>query len=309
MSYSVYKHTFPNGKVYIGITSLKPEIRWRNDGRGYDSQQYMARAIKKYGWCNVAHEILFDELTKEEAEQREIELINYYKSNQREYGYNVQNGGNTTGTHSEETKKYLSEIAKKRFSVKENHPFYEKTHSDETKRKLSESHKGKSHNEVTRKKLSELNKGENNSMYGKYGESHPSYGRHHTEEAKKKISEANKGKKFTEEHKRNLSEAMKRRYVDKENHPFYGKHHTEETKRKLSESHKGKQVGKDNPFYGKKHTEESLEKMSKKVRCIETNTVYKSVSYAQKELGICHISDVCYGKRKTAGGYHWEFVE
>lgn len=32
--YSVYKHTCPNNKVYIGITSRKPEKRWKN-GYGY----------------------------------------------------------------------------------------------------------------------------------------------------------------------------------------------------------------------------------------------------------------------------------
>lgn len=30
MNYSVYKHTAPNGKIYIGITSMKPENRWNN---------------------------------------------------------------------------------------------------------------------------------------------------------------------------------------------------------------------------------------------------------------------------------------
>lgn len=29
MKYVVYKHTCPNGKVYIGITSQKPEHRWK----------------------------------------------------------------------------------------------------------------------------------------------------------------------------------------------------------------------------------------------------------------------------------------
>lgn len=33
-SYTVYKHTSPSGKVYIGITKKKPEYRW-NHGRGY----------------------------------------------------------------------------------------------------------------------------------------------------------------------------------------------------------------------------------------------------------------------------------
>lgn len=30
--YSVYKHTAPNGKVYIGITGKDPEKRWLNGG-------------------------------------------------------------------------------------------------------------------------------------------------------------------------------------------------------------------------------------------------------------------------------------
>ena len=28
--YYVYKHTFPNNKVYIGITKQKPIRRWKN---------------------------------------------------------------------------------------------------------------------------------------------------------------------------------------------------------------------------------------------------------------------------------------
>ena len=32
--YCVYKHIFPNNKVYIGVTCQKPEYRWRN-GKGY----------------------------------------------------------------------------------------------------------------------------------------------------------------------------------------------------------------------------------------------------------------------------------
>ena len=91
-AYYVYKHTSPCGKVYIGITSYKkPSDRWRN-GNGY-SEQYFFRAIKKYGWENFTHEVLFSGLSKEQAEQKEIELISKYKSNQREYGYNIENGG------------------------------------------------------------------------------------------------------------------------------------------------------------------------------------------------------------------------
>ena len=89
--YYVYKHTTPVNKVYIGITCVNPSHRW-NNGKGYQSQLF-GKAVEKYGWQNIKHEILFDSLTKEEAEQKEIELIAEYKSNQREYGYNVSSGG------------------------------------------------------------------------------------------------------------------------------------------------------------------------------------------------------------------------
>ncbi len=91
-TYSVYKHTLPNGKVYIGITCKKPNDRWKN-GKGYINQVRFYNAINKYGWENIKHEVLFEGLTKDQAEQKEIELIAEYKSNQREYGYNIANGG------------------------------------------------------------------------------------------------------------------------------------------------------------------------------------------------------------------------
>lgn len=49
-SYTVYRHTSPSGKVYIGITCRKPEYRW-NHGKGYKEidQPVLYRAIKKYG--------------------------------------------------------------------------------------------------------------------------------------------------------------------------------------------------------------------------------------------------------------------
>lgn len=97
MSYVVYKHTFPNKKVYIGITGQRPEKRWRN-GFGYTHNHFLKSAIEKYGWENIKHEVLFDGITKEEACQKEIELIAEYRSNQREYGYNLSSGGEQGST-------------------------------------------------------------------------------------------------------------------------------------------------------------------------------------------------------------------
>lgn len=50
-NYTVYMHRFPNGKVYIGITRVAPEKRWRN-GKGYSENRFMQFAINKYGWEN-----------------------------------------------------------------------------------------------------------------------------------------------------------------------------------------------------------------------------------------------------------------
>ena len=72
-NYIVYMHVFPNNKKYIGITSKKPKQRWES-GTGYRTQSLMYRAIQKYEWDNIEHKILYINLTKEEAEQKEIEL-------------------------------------------------------------------------------------------------------------------------------------------------------------------------------------------------------------------------------------------
>lgn len=96
MKYMVYKHTFPNNKIYIGITTkTNPKERWRG-GSGYSNNDLMTKAIKKYGWENIKHEILYKNLTEEEAKQKEIELIAKYKSTNHQFGYNISTGGETS---------------------------------------------------------------------------------------------------------------------------------------------------------------------------------------------------------------------
>ena len=74
--YTVYQHKNKiNGKVYIGITMQEPEKRWGVNGRNYKSSPHFYSAIQKYGWDNFEHNILFTNLTKEEACLKEIEFI------------------------------------------------------------------------------------------------------------------------------------------------------------------------------------------------------------------------------------------
>jgi hypothetical protein len=54
----------------------------------------------------------------------------------------------------------------------------------------------------------------------------------------------------------------------------------------------------------------AVEKQKIKVKCIETNIIYNSLTEASKKLNISQsdISRVLLGKRKTCGGFHWEKV-
>ena len=92
-NYVVYKHTSPSNKVYIGITGqIPPEKRWAN-GHGYTQNEYFNSEIIQYGWDKFSHEILFYDLTKDEAQKKECELIMQYKSTDKNFGYNIKTGG------------------------------------------------------------------------------------------------------------------------------------------------------------------------------------------------------------------------
>ena len=107
--YCVYSHTNKiNGKIYIGLTCMKPDERWR-DGKGYHKGTYFRNAIDKYGWDNFYHEIVKDGLTKNEASYWEVYYISLFNSSDRRYGYNISSGGEHGGhPQSEETKRKIS---------------------------------------------------------------------------------------------------------------------------------------------------------------------------------------------------------
>ena len=107
--YLVYKHTSPSGKSYIGQT-CDYDRRCREHQVETNQCKAFAAAIKKYGWDNFTHEILYDGLTQEQANFREQQAVNEYKS-VTPYGYNLQSGGEAKA-HSEDTKIKMSAIHK-----------------------------------------------------------------------------------------------------------------------------------------------------------------------------------------------------
>ena len=134
-NYKVYMHINKiNNKRYIGITSMSVSKRWGKDGKGYSYRQPLFyRAITKYGWDNFEHLILYDNLSKEEACEKEIELIALYNTQDPQFGYNIQRGGelgNVGVKFSEESRRKIG-LAKKGKKLSEEH-----------KRKISEGCKG-----------------------------------------------------------------------------------------------------------------------------------------------------------------------
>ena len=146
----VYMHINKfNNKMYVGITSRTPEVRWKRNGYGYKSSPYFYSAIQKYGWDNFEHNILFTDLCESEAKAKEKELIKLYKTNNRDFGYNCTEGGDGVcgrkptpeqiekiraslkgRKHTEAWKRHMSNIMKNRVM------------SDAWKKKISESHMG-----------------------------------------------------------------------------------------------------------------------------------------------------------------------
>ena len=138
-------HKCPNGKVYIGITSRRPKARWVC-GNGYIKNEHFYRAIQKYGWENIEHIIVEQNLPKKDAAELEIKLIKEYKSNDYKFGYNMSSGGEFGGSGvivSQETRAKLSQKRKGRKL-----PEY-------VKNKISESLKGHYISEETKKKISQ----------------------------------------------------------------------------------------------------------------------------------------------------------
>lgn len=160
--YCVYRHTAPNGKVYIGITCQKPEKRWQN-GRGYlnSHNKHFYNAIVRYGWDNFGHEILFTGLDKDEAEAQERRLIAEYRSADPAFGYNQDLGGCHQGRATAATRKKQSEA-----KLGNRNPMYGKHIFYGTPCDVS---------------------GQNHPMFGRRGKDNPRYGTHHGPESIEKM--------------------------------------------------------------------------------------------------------------------------
>ena len=126
-----------NGKVYVGQTSKDVWSRWGLNGQQYCYGQdtKFSKAIKKYGFDNFEHIIIQDELTKEEANKLEKELIALYDSYKNGYNSTLgdDGGGFINHIHSEESKKLMVHYG-------EDNGMYGKTRPDYVKEAVRKAH-------------------------------------------------------------------------------------------------------------------------------------------------------------------------
>ena len=212
-------------KIYIGQSTLSLYKRKLYHGGHVrqGSQTYFHRAIRKHGFDQFLWCILSNENDEDKLNELEIHWIKELEATNKEYGYNLREGGHPGGRLiSIERKKELSE----KYRGKGN-SFYGKKHSDKSKKLISETKKGNSpcwskglkmgpQSEEIISKRSKANRGQTRSLAIKEKMSRAQKGRIITEEHRLKIVESCKGRITSEETKKKLSIAAKRQWGDPE---------------------------------------------------------------------------------------------
>lgn len=265
---------------YVGIAKV---IKRPYSKQGRNT--YWKRIVNKY---RFTVEILYNNLTWEEACIKEIELIKFYGRYIIKSGnlVNITEGGEgTTG--------------------------FTKNHTEETKQRIGKSLKGRTFSKEHIEKLKQV-KGIRHHNFGKRGSETKSFGRRNSDEVKKQMSINSIGKglgrKMTEDQKKTLSESRKgdKSYLFGKfgkDHPMYGRKVNDEQKQKISEnlknyfkSHKPSSCKK--VMYINQETNEIIQTfMSIKDATIHTNvSKYKILKSCNNQTNI------------TKSNYIWKLI-
>lgn len=139
-----------NGKKYIGKTKFEPPThRWNQhlaaakkgpkDNKRF--QPYFHRALRKHGRDNFSFDIIhtFDDNEVDAWMQAEKDYIKKYRSNERDHGYNLTDGGDgVPGWKASRAARRRMSEGKKGLYDGERNPFFGKRHSERVRKRLSE---------------------------------------------------------------------------------------------------------------------------------------------------------------------------
>lgn len=272
--YEVYKLTFPNNKVYIGLTRVGTKNRFLR--HIYDSKRKkfkISNAIRKYK-NQIQVEVLHKDLFQFEAMELEKFYINKYSSMDISHGYNMSEGGDARPPGCKGKPK--AQIKLVNISTAEILEF-------ESLSLASESLK------ICMSGLSQLKSGKLRSFRGFqiYDELYPNgINPNHKASWKEKLRQVNLGKSLSDEVKEKI------RFKNAgENHYSKSGRHTDQHLLEMKEKR--------------------CQAKRKKVKCIETGQIFNSCVEAEKTLGLprSKIGSVLSGKRAHTGGYTFVKVE
>ena len=158
--FTVYIHTSPNDKKYVGMTCQSLDARWGKHGDGYVNNRHFWDDIQKYGWDNFQHNIIASGLRYLDACRLEEYFISYYKSYDINYGYNMTMGGrrNIPNDLVRSKLSYIQSHRSQEFRDKLSQSLLGHAVSDETKQKISISNKNNPKLRKPRGKMSQQTK-------------------------------------------------------------------------------------------------------------------------------------------------------
>lgn len=278
-----------NSKVLVGSTSNMYHRWWvhRNDANNAKHKNpHFQSAWTKYGESSFEFRIL-EECPSVNLVAREDYWMAFYKSLDKQFGYNMQNATHSfrsqetcakislanKGRPSRNKGKPMSGETKKRISMaKTGKPMTEQAKasmriarlkagplSAEARKAISDAHKGNKYNlgrkpsEETRRKMSMAHSGSKNHFYGK----------RHPDDLIKRIALAHKGSKRTPEANAKCRESMKAWWAE---HPEQ-KQAAAQRMKQYNEKHPVvRLIGSLNPFFGRKHTPETILKLSENAK-------------------------------------------
>ncbi len=216
----IYKAASPSGKIYVGQTrrSLKHRI-WAHyysaivEETSYPFMLALSKYMNDFSW-----EILHRAETKEELDEREIQLIKELGSSSPDKGYNCTSGGpGWNGMKLSDTHPFKVAGSFERIPWNKGRRGVQPRMTEEHKQKIVSANTGRKPSELQMKRLMERN----------------ASGWQSDPDVRSKISETNKGLKLTDDQLKKLSEA-----TTGQNNGMYGKLHSHESRKKMSESKK-----------------------------------------------------------------------
>lgn len=146
--YSVYILTVPDGRRYVGATSMSVKRRW-NRGNGYRFCHALWDVICELGWDAIGKEVVGESLTEDEASGLEQRLIAEYQTTNPLFGFNQEAGG----LRSEKAIPEAIRLRQSESRKGEKNPNFGKHFSEEHRRKLSESNYGQKRSDETRENI------------------------------------------------------------------------------------------------------------------------------------------------------------